>query len=300
MVNAIKQAASRVKSMVYKSLPGNAGVLLRARKQQRLYRSIHGVPTARCGHPLDGQLIVSLTSYPPRFPTLHLTLQSLLDQTMRPDLIVLSIAHADEGFLTNATRALIGHGIELRTVEDVKSYKKLVFAIQEWPNAYIVTADDDNFYVPDWLEELARGFDRDAPSIVCHRAHRFPNGADVAPYRSWEWDVQDDAARHPSGDLVPTGLGGIMYPPGSLHPDVTRSELYADLCPNADDLWFYWCARRAGTLYRKVGGKFPLLYWESTQDERLFNSNTTQNDAQIARLVERYGNPLTMNERTAI
>src|SRR5258706_8196142 len=143
----------RVKSMGYKILLGEAGVLLRAKEQERLYRSIYGVPTERCGHDLDGQLIVSLTSYPPRFATLHLTLQSLLDQTMRPDLIVLSVAHADARLLTNATLALVGHGIELRIVADVKSYNKLVFAIQEWPNAYIATADDDNFYVPDWLEE---------------------------------------------------------------------------------------------------------------------------------------------------
>ena len=38
---------------------------------------------------------MSLTSYPPRFGTLHLTLACLLDQSVKPDHLILWIARED-------------------------------------------------------------------------------------------------------------------------------------------------------------------------------------------------------------
>ena len=46
-------------------------------------------------HPLPGRLIVSVTSFPPRFGTLALALRGILRQTVRPDQTVLWIAHKD-------------------------------------------------------------------------------------------------------------------------------------------------------------------------------------------------------------
>ena len=46
-------------------------------------------------HNLPGNLIVSLTSFPQRFSTLHLTIKTLLSQSMRPDEIILWIYEKD-------------------------------------------------------------------------------------------------------------------------------------------------------------------------------------------------------------
>jgi hypothetical protein len=43
-------------------------------------------------HNLPGELIVSLTSYPDRFPTLHKTVRSLLSQDMLADRTILWVA----------------------------------------------------------------------------------------------------------------------------------------------------------------------------------------------------------------
>ena len=253
-----------------------------------LFRCAYGRTKQSRKHGLPGELIVSLTSFPRRFPTLQYTLQGLLDQTIRPDKIILWLAEHDMALLPDSVRRM---DIQIEAVPDVRSFKKLVFAIERYPEAFIVTADDDLFYKPDWLEELVEGYDPANPSIVCHRAHRLPafTGSDLPEYREWEWDVQDDKARQPSRDLIPIGLGGILYFPGCLHPDVTNIQAFTDLCPDADDLWFVWQAHRAGSRYKKVGETFPFLYWAGSQTERLFDSNADENNVQIRRLWEAYG-----------
>ena len=252
-------------------------------------------------HGLPGELIVSLTSYPARYATLHLTLRSLLRQDTAPDRIVLWIAEGDDAALPGKTRELLGQGIEMRIVSDARSYKKLIFALPAFPAAYVATADDDVFYRPDWLTDLVEGQRGGDPVITCHRAHRLAaqEGGGLVPYHDWEWDVQDARARRPSVNLMPTGIGGILYPPHALHPDAVRQDLFERYAPSADDLWFYWCARRAGTTYRKVGGRFDQTAWWSSQKERLYDHNQRENDLQIASLVRDFGNPLRMPVATS-
>lgn len=239
---------------------------------------------------LSAELIVSLTSYPLRFPHLHLTLHSLLRQTVKPDRLILWIAHDDADHLPAKVKALSQYGLDIRLCPNVGSYKKIIFALEQFPHSFIATADDDTYYRRDWLELLVRGHE---PGVItCHRAHRIPvsNGS-IPSYASWQWDVQDEAARKPSMNLMPTGIGGVLYPPGSLHPGVTDCASFLDLCRDADDVWLYWMARRAGSTYKKVGGRFQLHYWPGTQQVRLYNDNVTDNNRQIARMNARYGSP---------
>lgn len=261
----------------------------------RLVRSLkaHSVPGAPQKHPLPAELIVSLTSFPPRFRNLHLTLRSILSQTIRPDRVILWIAEDDAARLPRRVQRLNSQGLEIRTCVDYRSYKKLIFTLKEHPDAYIATADDDLFYTPDWLEALVHGSLETPGVVTCHRAHRVPqpSASGLPPYRSWPWNVGDEAARNPAIDLLPTGVGGVLYPPHCFYADVLRSELFMEFCPNADDLWFYWMARLAGTMHKKVGGDFKQILWPSSQDVALFNHNASQNDEQIKRMIRQYGYP---------
>jgi hypothetical protein len=235
-------------------------------------------------------LIVSLTSYPARFGTLYLTLGCLLDQTVKPDRVILWIAHDDMLRLPPAVRALEKAGLEIRACDDLRSFKKLVPALEAFPDAFIVTADDDIFFRRNWLEELVDGFEPHV--IACHRAHRMKRSANgnLEPYLDWEFDVQDSAARKPSTDIMPTGGAGALYPPRSLDVRVTDRELFLRLCPTGDDLWFYWCARMAGTRHQKVGRKIQLTPWPGSQRSTLWTSNELGgNDAALAVLQREFG-----------
>jgi hypothetical protein len=248
-------------------------------------------------NPLSEPLIVSVTSFGPRFTTLHLTLQSLIQQAIRPDAIVLWIADHELSALPRRVLSLESKGLQIRGCPDIRSYKKLIFALEQWPDAFIATADDDAFYEPRWLETMVTAVDGDRPPIICHRANRLALQEDgrLAPYLDWSMDVQDEAARAPSVDLVPTGIGGILYPPGSLNGQVGNRALFERLCPTADDLWFYWMARMAGSKHKKVGPRFEQILWPTFDRGSLASENWAGgNDRQIASLEQAFGNPLTL------
>lgn len=258
--------------------------LLAARARRRLERPQAGRP-----HHLPGELIVSLTSYPARFGTLHLTLACLLDQSVKADKTILWIAREDMDELPAEVRRLEAHGLEIRACDDLRSYKKLIPALEAFPDAFIATADDDVYYSGDWLEMLLEVAEDDV--ITCHRAHRitrFPDGS-LRPYLEWEFDVQDAASRQQSSDIFPTGAGGTLYPRHSLDQRVTDRLLFERLAPDGDDLWLYWCARMAGTQHKKVGGQIRLTPWRGSQASTLWSKNEARNDRIIAALSAELG-----------
>jgi len=217
----------------------------------------------------------------------------LLDQSIQPDRLILWLAKADIAQLPSSIGKM---PIQIESVTDVRSYKKLAFAIERYPHAFIATADDDIFYPPRWLEQLVEEYDPESRTIVCHRAHRIPTSTDAEvvakSYRDWDWEVQDASSRRPSSDLLPTTGAGALYFPGSLHADATDARAFVSLCPTADDLWFACQARRAGTLFRKIGPRFAHLYWAGSQHQSLFTENINENDTQFKCLVATYGWPI--------
>jgi hypothetical protein len=245
-------------------------------------------------HPLRAPLVVSLTSYPGRFPTLDRTIASLLRQTVQPDRLVLWVSESALADLPRETTMLQRWGLDIQGVPDLGPYTKLIWSLRAFPDAFLVTADDDAYYDPSWLESLVAEHVDSQPCVLCRRAHRLklrPDGG-IVPYASWEWDVQDAASRLPSRDLFPTGVGGVLYPPGSLHPEVQNEDAFRSLCPTNDDIWFYWMARLAGSSARKVGPRFAAVSWPGSQRGGLAGGNIgTHNDAYIRALIERYGMP---------
>jgi hypothetical protein len=239
-------------------------------------------------HRLPGELIVSLTSYPARFPTLPFTLKSLLDQTVAANRTILWIAHNDMPRLMQDILELQDHGLEILACDDVRSYKKIIPALERWPGAFVVTADDDVYYTSDWLECLTSGFNSADPAIICRRAHRPARNPDrtMRPYHDWSWEVENK----PGAEIFPTGVGGVLYPPGSLSAETTDRALFSALAPNADDLWLYWMGRRAGASYRQVGPYFKQINWAGTQRTSLFGENQVGgNDSQIRALEAHFG-----------
>ena len=249
-------------------------------------------PLRRRPHKLPEPLVVSLTSYPPRFGTLALTLHSLLRQTLKPDHLILWIARADAWRLPGSVTALRGRGLEIRLVEDLQSYKKIIPALDEFPQAFIATADDDLYYWPGWLDELTAGLEPGALVIPCHRAHeiRADGEGRFLPYRQW---VQHTAWRGKGAHLFPTGMGGVLYPPGVLTHTPADREAGLRLCPQGDDIWLYWIGRRNGAVYKTVGQHRAIEPWPESQVRALWHSNVSDggNDRQIHLLAEHYGYP---------
>jgi hypothetical protein len=288
---------SMLKDFARERLPAPLLYRLQLRNAVRRARSETAATAAieRKPNPLPIPLLVSLTSFGPRFATLHLTIESLLDQTLVPDAVILWIAEQELELLPSRVRALEKRGLTIRGCPDIRSYKKLVFARDQYPEAAIATADDDLFYPRTWLQTLVEGFDPADHAIVCYRAHRIGvlDDGRLAPYLSWELDVQDERARIPSVDIMPTTGHGVLYPPECFAPDVNNRQLFEQLSPTGDDLWFYWMSRLAGWKYKKVGGPAQWIDWPTSRTDSLMQENWAGgNDRQIRSLEAKYGNPL--------
>ena len=149
-------------------------------------------------------------------------------------------------------------GLHIMETEDLKCFKKIIPSLKEFPDSVIVLADDDIYYRNDWLISLIQSWSGSNNNIVFHRAHKisFDEHDEILPYRYWEMEV---ASGTDDDVLFPTSGGGVLYPPNSLHADVTNIELIKALCPTADDIWLYWMARRNNATFTKTTKNYRLI-----------------------------------------
>lgn len=241
------------------------------------------------------ELIVSLTSFPARIHLVHFAVYSLLKQSLKPNRIVLWLADSQfpgkELDLPRELLALKPLGLEIRWCEDIKSFKKLIPSLREWPEAIIVTADDDMHYPRPWLESLYQSHLSHNREIQAGGIHPIALDADglPLPYAKWGWNPPDGLSAFRN---VPVGAFGTLYPPHCLHPDVLDQESFLRLAPSADDLWFWAMAIRAGTRVRLISSnrQQPINCPGMTETSSLYSTNGKGggNDACMANLVCAY------------
>jgi hypothetical protein len=179
--------------------------------------------------------------------------------------------------------------LEIRCCDDLLSFKKIIPALSNYPEADIVTADDDEYYWPDWLKELIAAAERFPGSVVAHRLHKMVfNEKGIRPYRDWP-RIIGDQIEDPHNFAV--GCLGVFYPAGCFHPEVLNRDAFAQLCPKADDIWLYWMVRRNGRFEIYSGIRHESVTWADSQKVALWNQNRNDNDAQINAMIKTYGFP---------
>jgi hypothetical protein len=250
------------------------------------------VPAVPARHTLPGQLIVSLTSHPPRFPMLRQALDSLLDQDMRPDAVVLWLARHEFASLPSDILRL--DGLTIRQCDDLRSYKKLIPALEAYPGAFVLTADDDLVYPRTWVrsfvEEHVRG------NILLRRARAVGVGGGSAhdlrgdfltSYNTWPIAPSGAEGTH----VFPTSCHGMFVPPDATAPEIMDMERARQLAPMNDDIWWYWMGLRAGSTFRVIDGD-PIRDLPTGKDGLWSQHNRDGgNDRQIAAMVEAFGMP---------
>ena len=247
-------------------------------------------------------VVVSLTSYEERFDDLVISLYSLLNQTIKPDRIILWLSDEFEGVndLPYEITRFIKNGLEIRFVKDIKSYTKAVYAFKEFPNAIVVTADDDIYYPKNWLEKLYHSYITHPQDIQVHRAHRvkLKEGV-IAPYESWDKHIEEESARY---DNFLTGVGGVLYPPGCFSKEVLREDVFLKEAPTADDIWFWVMALINNRKIRVVKNHIRTLACTNIfyqlgifKRKNLYSINRIgENDRQLKNLMKFYGQNILM------
>lgn len=245
-------------------------------------------------HDLKSKIIISLTSYPDRFQTVYFTIISLLNQSIKPDKIILWVFKNEYNLLPRKIIELINGTFEVRKInEDWKSYNKLIPSIIEFPNEYLVTADDDVLYKPTWLEELILSF-KNINGIVAHRAHliQYDCNGQLKEYNKWIIDTPEENFCQIKSPLVfPTGVGGVLYPPDSFDDRILDIYLAMELCPTADDIWFWFMHTMKGNCASVIGDRY-FIDINPDQNKSLFNINVRgKNDDQIKNMINKFGIP---------
>ncbi|WP_405598807.1 MULTISPECIES: glycosyltransferase family A protein [unclassified Pseudoalteromonas] len=237
--------------------------------------------------------VVSLTSYGKRIETLHYTLYSLLNQTVKPKQIIVWLTHGE--VLTLELKKL-EKNISFKWCEDLRSYKKLIPSLRLQLNVPIITFDDDIIYPIDQIEQLYKQHLAYPNSIICHRAHKiiFSPAGHIAPYVQWQFDSDEQL---PSHLLMPIGIGGVLYPVNCFDDEVTNTELFMALCPTADDIWFKFMALKCGFNTKLVTARLSYesyLHVENIEQDSLWQLNRVENDKQLKALFDHDANLLTL------
>lgn len=197
------------------------------------------------------EVVVSLTSFPGAVEYARKAIDTVLKGSVLPSRIVLYLAtpqfedyKVPEELLTLQEECPI---FEIRYYPtDIKSYKKLVPALRDFPEAVIVTIDDDALYHRHMLRRLLHLHEKNPEYIIAHRAKRIKPDK---PYKKWpkfRWYhfLKKTAGSHL---ILQTGVGGVLYPPHSLDEKMIDEKLFMDIAPTADDIWFWAAAVSKGT-----------------------------------------------------
>lgn len=251
---------------------------------------------------IDKPVIISLTTFPGRISIVHETIRSLKNQSFKPDKIVLYLSEKEfpkkMREIPNTLKELQDEIFEIHWIKKTLfSFQKLIPTLKEYPDAVIVTADDDILYSRNWLKLLVRAYQENPTNIHCHRAHRitFKRGQ-VRSYNDWEMGKRDESIAY---NNFLTGVGGVLYPPHCLDEEIINDRLFLKLCPKADDIWIWAMALRHHTKIHVLKENITALELTPGSQEGacLCKINTGEecyNDVQLRNVFKKYPEVLTL------
>jgi len=234
-------------------------------------------------------IVLSLTSFPRRISKVHLVIESIFRQTIRPRKIILWLSKEQFSGLQDVPNQLLEcqrGGLEIRFTEgDLRSYKKYYFLLKENFDQDFIIIDDDIFYPSNLIENIIKSKNQ-FPNTIC--ANRCALIDMEKPYSGWK--ILKGPKIEKRFDLLPTGCGGVYYPAGSLNRDVLNRELFMELSFDADDLWLNCMAFLNKTKVSYTGGCEYYIGIQSYNNEHLHNKNVgkSNNDYRISLIRDYY------------
>ena len=233
------------------------------------------------------KFIISLTSFGRRLiNTAPYAIRSILNQSEKPDRIILWLSY--ETNIPKELAILEQEGLEIKFCEDFRSYNKLIPALKHFPNDIIITIDDDVIYPIDWFKKTKLSYLKNPINIHVNRAHEIiVEGENLQSYKSWKFCVSTVEKEQ---SIFPTGVGGVLYPPNTLHPEIHYSSLFSTLAPKGDDLWFWAMARLYNTKYTIIEGGYKDLVYINPYDHGMWIDNLYNggNDIQLMNILKNY------------
>lgn len=231
----------------------------------------------------DIKIIISLTTFPDRINEVAIVINQLLTQTLKPDKLILWLAYEQfpnkEYNLPKKLLNLKEFGLEIRWCEDLRSYKKLIPTLKEFPNDIIVTYDDDIYYPADSLKNLYNAYLKKQNCICTHRYSKVYFENNNLKFFNSKKNIFDNSTKTNSSYFnTIIGCGGVLYPPNSLNKEVLNIKKLLKLSSTQDDIWFWAMAVLNHTQIKVVDGFDTNLFTvENTQQSGLCKINCKKN-----------------------
>lgn len=222
---------------------------------------------------------VCLTSISENLPSLYHTLTSLLNQSMKPDHIILCLSTnaylQDNGFPNyNIPKWLDDmKEVHILWVNNFGPYRKLLPVLQQlWEtNDIIITCDDDTIYDRHFVKKLVRAYEKEKCCVA---------------YRCKEYgrDIKYNEMQKGCGKSVwnfHTGKGGVLYTPKFFHGTNIFSDRFLDLCPYNDDIWFNFLRMKNNIPCLVLEEKWMIEDLTHRESALWFNYNKDMNNEQM-------------------
>lgn len=252
-----------------------------------LPKSYKRISTRALGVDVNSNLIVSLTSFPARINIVYLAIKSMLNQTQRPQKIVLWLGKElfpnGEADLPQNLLELKPFGLEIEFCDDLKAHTKYFYAMQKYPNNLVVTVDDDIIYPTNLLSTLLKVHHKFPRCVVANRVRSMTiENGDFLPYRGWKINRENNI--EPSKMNFATGVGGVLYKPEFFLNSLYDLEGIRKTNCIGDDIWL-----KAGEMENKIPVVFTNFYFKefieipNSQKENLHSKNVFEsgNDTQV-------------------
>ena len=184
----------------------------------------------------ETKIVVSLSAEEESFDNLEYTLYSIFNQKVKPDNILLWVSNEYElSDLPYSVTKFVKSGLDIRFVEYKASYTKIIYALNEFKDCIIVTADENIYYPKNWLGKLYLSYISNPNDIHVHSAVKISEKQDkTTPVCEWNKFVNTEKASY---KYFPVQTGGVLYPPNCFTREVSREDVYKKKINTTWDIW---------------------------------------------------------------
>lgn len=233
---------------------------------------------------IRNNIIVSLTSYNERLSIVHYSIESIIDQTLQPDSVVLYLSES-KNEVKKYKEILKLQDRGLRIIYDcpnILGHKKYYWAMQDFNDSIIITIDDDVVYSRRCIESLLAQYKLYPDSVIARRVNRilYQKGQ-LLPYNQWHFNYRFLPSR-PLNSLLATGVGAVLYPPHILDKITFDLSLIKKYSLTADDIWLKVCEALYGIKVTWAPCFFPHPFsMENTVNTGLAKYNVVKGNNDV-------------------
>ncbi len=242
------------------------------------------------------KIIVSFTTFPKRILSAGIVVSSMMNQTIKPDVINLYLSKEEfpKGIsqLPHIIKKEIECGLNVVFVEkNLKPHKKYFYALQDYPDDIVVVIDDDIVYPNDLIEVLYNCHKSFPNAVVAQCAHTLlKNGCPISEYVDLE---EANESYIPKMSYQALGAGGVLYPPHSMHSELFNIDFILNNCLSSDDIWLKAMQLMNNTPV-VITNTMRLVYIPCSQEIALWKTNcygtNPKNEENFKKIYMKYNN----------